>query len=278
MRINPVNNNCQNPQSQQSFGAIRGSGMIKREVIHHLFRPNEERLIRGDSFDKWLTRRIEQIGLDADGLEKLAKEQAELAKKGEDFKTKFDRLRIEGPRGEVINPIINYNVSCIAASRDNINYVDSNPQDLMGIDSLDKVFKAVKNAADNLAYRLRNVPEFYAEKLQVAKNVAGINNLTPQEQLANAVYKDFAKLSGIPEEQAQVLLSTLINKLKTPNGKMATPQELLETVKEAGLIQPQLTKAEESSITAEVDAILPPVPNDDIREMQELKKRLQARG
>lgn len=269
MRINSVNNNnYQTPRSQQSFGAIRGTGMIKREDIGHLFR--YERLIQGISFDEWFTSNMERCYPNADALEKLINAQAKLAKKGEDFNSKFDELTITSPQGEVIHPIINYKEDMtnesITATIDNVNYGKCliNGKSCYEIET---VFSIIKEAVDDLAYRLINTPECFAKKLEQAKLRMGIRPQKPTRELEQGTYKNFAELSGIPEEQAQAFLLTLINKLKTPNGKTATTQELLETMQQAGLIQPRLTEAEQSAIEEEVETILPTVADGEIREI-----------
>lgn len=284
MRINPVNNNnYQPPQVQQSFGAIKGNGIIRRKVIRHWFRPNEERLIQGISFDEWLTSNIKKSYPRADDLEKLNKKQAKLTKTGKDFNTMLDKLTITSPQGEVIHPIIDYKANDsrssekITATIDNVNYGEFCIYDDSKYE-IETVFGIIKDAVDDLASKLRNAPECFAEKLGQAKLRLGIKPPPSKHSLEQGVYKDFAELSGIPEEQAQALLSELIKRLKTPSGKTATTQELLETVEQAGLIQPQLTEAEELAIQKEVEAILPAVPGGEISEMMVLKNKLRARG
>jgi hypothetical protein len=83
MRINSINNNSSN-QKQQSFGATKGC----------------------PDFDLKLGEILGVIG-DYFGHDRLAAEQAKLAKTGKDFMTQFDNLTVTtSPKGERIHPVV----------------------------------------------------------------------------------------------------------------------------------------------------------------------------
>lgn len=255
MRINSVNNNYQAAQHQQSFGAIRGK-----------------------NFDYTLTKLMPVYCNDSDKLARLAAEQAALAKTGQDFNSKLERLVLINSKGEEVHPVIgleecaNWRGSCHGELWLNVQVGDK-PKD----------FKLHKSYCDgngngnqfDLEYlfnwieiAIKRTSEAMAGPMKNLQFVLGIK--PPPKPLAEVVLPEFAALSGIPEEQAKLLLPKLIEQLKTPSGKPATEKELLEIAQGVGCLPPALTQKDIVDIAQEVE--LPPVDAN----IETLKKFLGA--
>lgn len=258
MRINSVNNNYLKDQKQQSFGAIRGK-----------------------NFDYTLTKLMPVYCNDSDKLARLAAEQAALAKTGQDFNSKFDRLVITNSKGEEVHPIMDFyiygsnyndlygkffvNASVGNTSKEEMwgkyNLIDTRCQSL----NLDYLFQCIEITAKRTA-------EAMAESFENVKFALGIK--PPPKPLAEVVLPEFSTISGIPEEQAKLILPNLIEQLKTPAGKTATEKELLEIAQDVGCMPPSLSQAENQKILDEVERLSPTLSDEDFIEMLNLKKTL----
>jgi len=254
MKIQQVNNYYQNyrnstPKQQQSFGAIKGRNFD--EVINVII----QKSIKCHN--------------DPNALGRFTAKQIELAKTGEDFASKFDRLVIINSKGEEIHPIVDLHMILYGNDPEHLEIPivgDASERTRYGLSQfyascndlidIDKLFALIQKTAKSTA-------EAMALPLQNLKCVLGIK--PPPKPLAEAVLSDFATLSGIPEEQAKLLLPELIKR-----GQITTERELLEIAQGAGCLSPALTKNDLHDIAEEVE--LPPIDAD----IEVLKKFLGA--
>lgn len=252
MRINSVNNNYHTAQTQQSFGAIRG-----------------------ENFDSTLNALIRIFYDDSDKLTKLAAEQTELAKTGEDFNSKFERLVITNSKGEEVHPVIDLQENYI---RKGETSGDFSVTAMVGSESKTLEFRKYYFYRLNLEYLYRCIEyttkkttEAMAGSLEKVRFLLGIK--PPPKPLAEVVLPEFSALSGIPEEHAKLKLPEIIAHLSTP-AKPATEKELLEIAQEIGCMPPSLTAVENSRILDEVERLSPKLSDDELLEILELKKNL----
>lgn len=284
MKIQQVNyyQNYKNsaPKQPQSFGAIRGDFELKH--------PNK--CFKFDEVLSYIMKDICRIyGDDAPTmLSDLAKQQAELAKTGDDFTSKIERMVIQKPTGEVIHPILglmkdpdgltlNYYNTCLSIKGKNYpsrqsGYYDQTyrnmPPDKILPKFLDDLFKQFQKFVSDSDEAME------APLGQVQSVLRMLPPPPPPKPLEEVVLPDFSNLSGIPEDQAKLLIPQLIKEL-TKSGKPATERDLLEIAQQTGSLPPLSTK-EETAIKAEVEKLLPKQPDEEIKDLLELKAQVAS--
>lgn len=249
MKINPIVNNYQTPQKQQSFGATRHKYFNK--VLSGMLLNICKRYTNG-----------------SDMLSALATQQAKLVEMGEDFTSKIDRLVITTSTGEIVHPELILKNDYGGPELD--TYLKFGKKMIYNKNQLSSLTpegtpqdKILPNFLDNLFLHfqtfLAKTDEAMERSLTQVQNT--MRMLPPPKSLEEEVLPKFATLSELPEKHAKETIKKLMGL------GITTKEDLLEIAGSIGCLPPSLSHLENLEILKEIEKLSPSLSDEQIREL-----------